>query len=110
MAAGLVIVGRKVIKVVAKEIVSMNTSSALSAMISVTLVMTFGTLIGFPLSGTHVLIFAMIAVGWAERSPIQRRMVRNILLSWVITVPIAALLGGIIWILVDFFFSVFFLV
>jgi phosphate/sulfate permease len=106
MASGLVLVGIKVIKVVAKEIVSMNTSSALSAMIAVTLVMTIGTITGFPLSGTHVLIFAMIAVGWAERSPIQRRMVRMILISWIITVPIAAVLGGIIWILVDFFFSI----
>ena len=76
MAVGLIVIGRKVVRVVAREIVTMNTASALSAMISVTLVMTLGTLAGFPLSGTHVLVFAMIAVGWAERSPIQRKMVK----------------------------------
>ncbi len=104
MALGLILVGWKVIKVVAKEIVSMNTGSALSAMISVTLVMTFGTLAGFPLSGTHVLISAMLAVGWAERLPIQKRMVRMIVISWIVTVPITAVLGAAVWFLVDWIY------
>jgi PiT family inorganic phosphate transporter len=106
MALGLIIVGKIVIRVVAKELVEMNPSSGLSAMISVTLIMTIGTLLGFPLSGTHVLIAAMIAVGWAERSPIQRQMAKMIVLSWIITVPIAALLGGVIWFGVNWVFIV----
>ena len=104
MALGLILVGWKVIKVVAKEIVSMNTGSALSAMVAVTLVMTIGTLAGFPLSGTHVLIAAMIAVGWAERLPIQRKMVNTIVISWVVTVPVTAVLGAIIWFVVDWIY------
>jgi PiT family inorganic phosphate transporter len=104
MALGLIIVGKIVIRVVAKELVEMNPSSGLSAMISVTLIMTLGTLLGFPLSGTHVLIAAMIAVGWAERSPIQRQMAKMIVLSWLITVPIAAILGGVIWFGVNWIF------
>ncbi len=104
MALGLILVGWKVIKVVAKEIVSMNAGSALSAMVAVTLVMTIGTLAGFPLSGTHVLIAAMIAVGWAERLPIQRKMVNTIVISWVVTVPVTAVLGAIIWFAVDWIY------
>lgn len=104
MALGIILVGHKVIKVVAREIVSMNAASALSAMISVTIIMTFGTLAGFPLSGTHVLVFAMIAVGWAEHSQIKKRMVNMIIISWIITVPIAAVLGAIIWFGVDWVF------
>jgi PiT family inorganic phosphate transporter len=96
MSVGLIIVGRKVIKIVAREIVTMNAASALSAMVSVTLVMTLGTILGFPLSGTIVLIFTMIAVGWAERSPIQRQMVKTIIISWIVTAPIAAILGGVL--------------
>ena len=61
-----------IIRAVTKELVEMNPSSGLSAIISVTIIMTIGTLLGFPLSGTHVLIVAMIAVGWAERSTIQK--------------------------------------
>ncbi|MFX1505969.1 MAG: anion permease [Promethearchaeota archaeon] len=106
MALGLIIVGKIVIRVVAKELVVMNPSSGLSAMISVTLIMTIGTLLGFPLSGTHVLIAAMIAVGWAERSPIQKKMVKTIVISWIVTVPVAAILGGIVWLGVDWVFRV----
>ena len=104
MALGLIIIGKIVIRVVAKELVEMNPTSGLSAMISVTLIMTIGTILGFPLSGTHVLIAAMIAVGWAEKSPIQRQMVKMIVMSWVVTVPIAALLGGVMWFGVNWLF------
>lgn len=107
MSVGLIIVGRKVIKVAAREIVTMNAASALSAMVSVTLVMTLGIMLGFPLSGTIVLIFAMIAVGWAERSPIQRQMVKRIIISRIVTAPIAAILGGVLWLGVDWVFSIF---
>ena len=104
MALGLILVGWKVIKVVAKEIVSMNAGSALSAMISVTLVMTIGTMAGFPLSGTHVLIAAMIAVGWADRMPIQKEFVKTIAISWIVTVPVTAVLGAGIWIIIDWLY------
>ncbi|MHA2108668.1 MAG: anion permease [Candidatus Hodarchaeales archaeon] len=97
MALGLIVIGKIVIRVVANELVEMNPTSGLSSMISVTLILTIGTFLGFPLSGTHVLIAAMIAVGWAERSPIQRQMVKMIVVSWIVTVPIAALLGGVLW-------------
>lgn len=105
MSLGLILVGWKVIKVVAREIVSMNAGSALSAMIAVTTVMTFGTMLGFPLSGTHVLIASMIAVGWADRLPIQKQVVKTILISWIVTVPVAAILGGFIYFFVEFFFT-----
>jgi len=104
MALGLILIGWKVIKVVAKEIVSMNAGSALSAMISVTLVMTIGTIAGFPLSGTHVLIAAMIAVGWADRMTIQKDFVRTIAISWIVTVPVTALLGAGIWFFIDWLY------
>ncbi|MHA2408076.1 MAG: anion permease [Candidatus Ranarchaeia archaeon] len=71
MALGLIIIGKMVIRVVAKE---------------------------------HVLIAAMIAVGWAERSPIQRQMVKMIVISWIVTVPIAAVLGGVMWFGVNWLF------
>ena len=106
MALGLILIGKIVIRVVARELVEMNPTSGLSSMISVTLIMTLGTIFGFPLSGTHVLIAGMIAVGWAERSPIKRQMVKMIVISWIVTVPIAALLGAIVWFVMDWLFVV----
>ncbi|MHA1906599.1 MAG: anion permease [Candidatus Thorarchaeota archaeon] len=91
MAFGLAVVGRKVIKTLATEVVTLSPTSALSASISVSLVMFIGTFLGFPLSGTHVLVAALIAVGWVSQEPVKKKQVKNILISWVVTVPISAI-------------------
>jgi PiT family inorganic phosphate transporter len=97
MGIGLIVVGRKVIKTLATEVVTLSPSSALSASISVSMVMFFGTLMGLPLSGTHVLVAALIAVGWVADTPVQMDQVKDILISWVITVPISAVFGMLIF-------------
>jgi PiT family inorganic phosphate transporter len=93
MGLGLIILGRKPLRMLATEVVTLSPSSALSASVSVTLVMFVGTFLGFPLSGTHVLVAALIAVGWIGQTPIQKKQAKNILISWLITVPISAALG-----------------
>lgn len=93
MAIGLAVVGRKVIQTLSMEVVTLSPSSALSASISVSLVMFVGTFFGLPLSGTHVLVAALIAVGFVSQEPVQKKQVRQILISWIITVPISAILG-----------------
>jgi PiT family inorganic phosphate transporter len=96
MALGLIIVGRKVIKTLATEVVTLSPSSALAASVSVALIMFVGTLLGLPLSGTHVLVAALIAVGWVSATPVQMKQVKDILISWIITVPISAILGVVV--------------
>lgn len=104
MAVGLIVVGRKVIKVLATEVVTLTPTSALAASISVALVMFIGTYMGFPLSGTHVLVAALIAVGWVAQTPVKTNQVKDILISWVITVPISAILGVILFAVIAPFF------
>ncbi|TFF92574.1 inorganic phosphate transporter [Candidatus Thorarchaeota archaeon] len=104
MALGLVVVGRRVIKTLATEVVTLSPSSALSASVSVFLVMFFGTLLGLPLSGTHVLVAGLIAVGWVSEKPVQMKQVREIIISWIITIPIAGALGIAVFGLIGFLF------
>jgi phosphate/sulfate permease len=40
-----------------------------------------------------VLVAALIAVGWIARTPIKRKQIRDIIISWLITLPISAALG-----------------
>jgi PiT family inorganic phosphate transporter len=96
MAIGMMTVGRRVIRTVATEIVTLSPTSALSASVSVSLVMLTGTLLGLPLSGTHVLLAALIAVGWIERTSVRKEQVRNIVISWLITVPLSGLLASVV--------------
>lgn len=93
MAVGLIIIGRKVVETLATEVVSLSPTSALSASISVAIIMFVGTAMGLPLSGSHVLVAALIAVGWAGKTAIEKEAVKGILISWLITVPISAILG-----------------
>ncbi len=103
MALGLIVVGRKVIKTLATEVVTLSPSSALAASVSVALIMFVGTLLGLPLSGTHVLVAALIAVGWVSATPVQMKQVKDILISWIVTVPISAVLGvAVLWVILGF--------
>ena len=97
MALGLIVVGRKVIKTLATEVVTLSPSSALAASISVAVIMLVGTLLGFPLSGTHVLVAALIAVGYVSETPVQMKQVKDILISWVVTVPISAVFAVVVF-------------
>jgi len=100
MALGLIVVGRRVIKTLATEVVTLSPSSALSASISVSVIMFVGTILGLPLSGTHVLVAALIAVGWISETPVQMKQVKEIIASWVVTVPISAILGMVVlWVM-----------
>jgi len=100
MALGLIVVGRRVIKTLATEVVTLSPSSALSASISVSVIMFVGTILGLPLSGTHVLVAALIAVGWISETPVQMKQVKEIIASWVVTVPISAIFGMVVlWVM-----------
>jgi inorganic phosphate transporter, PiT family len=97
MGFGLIVIGRKVIQTLATEVVELTPTSALSASISVAVIMFGGTYLGLPLSGTHVLVAALIAVGYVSQTPVRMKQVRNILISWVVTVPISAMLGVLVY-------------
>ncbi|MHA1769323.1 MAG: inorganic phosphate transporter [Candidatus Thorarchaeota archaeon] len=97
MGLGLIVVGRKVIQTLATEVVTLSPMSALSASVSVSLIMFSGTYMGLPLSGTHVLVASLIAVGWISQEPVKMKQVKEILISWVVTVPISAMLSVLVY-------------
>ncbi len=106
MGAGLIIVGRKVIKVLATEVVTLSPSSALSASIAVSLIMFVGTYFGLPLSGTHVLVAALIAVGYVANTPVRMKQVRAIIISWIITVPISLIVAVPVFAIIQYLIPV----
>ncbi|MCD6483952.1 MAG: inorganic phosphate transporter [Candidatus Odinarchaeota archaeon] len=103
MAIGLLTLGRRVVKNVGVGITQMRPSSAMSAQISTMLVMFFGTYLGFPLSGTQILVAAIIGVGAASKQKISRKAVKEIVISWIITFPISAVLGICLLSIISFF-------
>ncbi|MGA9574843.1 MAG: inorganic phosphate transporter [Lysobacterales bacterium] len=96
---GLATYGWRVIKTVGRNITELTPSRGFAAELAAasTVVIASGT--GIPVSTTHTLVGAVLGVGIARGiGALNLRVVRNIMLSWIITLPA----GGILAIL--FFF------
>jgi len=96
---GLATYGWRVIRTVGRNITELTPSRGFAAELAAasTVVIASGT--GIPVSTTHTLVGAVLGVGIARGiGALNLRVVRNIMLSWVITLPA----GGILAIL--FFF------
>ena len=93
MATGLFVIGRRVIKNVGSNIVQMKPSEAFSIELSVMISMTVFTLLGMPISGTQVLIFAIIGSSKARKVKSNSKEIKKIIISWIITIPVAAIVA-----------------
>jgi phosphate/sulfate permease len=88
--------GTKITKVTPLEGVAAETSGAL------TLFMT--EQMGIPVSTTHTITGAIIGVGATKRlSAVRWGVTVNLLWAWILTIPVSALLAGIIYYITSFF-------
>lgn len=63
------------------------------------------TMIHLPVSTTHVISSAIMGVGSAQRvKGVHWGVAKRIVITWVITLPISALLAGIIYQLLNLFY------
>lgn len=94
LVAGLWFIGRRVIATVGTNLTQMHPASGFSAELSAAAVVMGATILGLPVSSTHILIGAVLGVGIVNRST-NWGLMRPIALAWVITLPSAALLGAV---------------
>ncbi len=98
MAVGLFLIGRRVVATVGMEITELRPSTSFSAELAVASVLLVGTILGIPLSGTHVLVAAVVGVGLANRSRVRGPGLNKILMASFLTIPLSALLAiGLLW-------------
>ncbi|MFX1507193.1 MAG: anion permease [Promethearchaeota archaeon] len=111
MCFGVIILGRRVVKKLSSDIVALSPTSALAASVSVSLIMFFGTLMGMPLSGSHILVAAFIGVGFVNKEKVDKEILKEIGISWVITTPISAIFSAVIFVIFvllgDFFIALY---
>ena len=95
LALGLAIFGYKVIQTVGSNITSLTPTRGFVAQLSTASVVVVSSGYGLPVSTTQVLVGALLGVGMARGiGAINIKVVRNIFLSWLITVP-AGIIGSI---------------
>ena len=96
---GLATYGYKVIATVGKEITEMTPTRGFSAEFGAATTVLIASRMGLPVSTTHTLVGAVIGVGFAQGiGALNMRVVRNIIGSWLATVPAAAGTGAVIFI------------
>jgi len=101
LASGLVILGRGVIKSVG-TITELHPSTAFAAQIPIAIILFFGTILGIPLSGSHMLVASLVGLAKARRAPTRKGMWK-IVLIWLLTFPIAAILSIILYFPINYF-------
>ena len=97
---GLATYGWRVIRTVGKNITELTPSRGFAAELAAasTVVIASGT--GLPISTTHTLVGAVLGVGIARGiGALNLRVVRNIMLSWIITLPAGGILAIIFFFL-----------
>jgi PiT family inorganic phosphate transporter len=103
---GLMMYGYRVIATVGKKITELTPSRGFSAELaaSTTVVLASGT--GIPISTTHTLVGAVLGVGMARGiAALDLRVVRNIFMSWIITLPAGAILSILFFFMLKGIFS-----
>ena len=91
---GLAMYGKKVIATIGQKITELTPSRGFACQLaaSTTVVIASGT--GLPISTTHTLVGAVLGVGMARGiGALNLRVVGNIFMSWVVTLPAGALLS-----------------
>lgn len=96
MAIGGILNARKVAEKISNEITSMNPGRAFSANLGTGLLVIGASSLGFPVSTTHVSVGSLFGIGLVTKQA-NIRVVSGILLSWLITLPCAAVVSALVY-------------
>ncbi|MGC9366380.1 MAG: inorganic phosphate transporter [bacterium] len=95
---GIGILGHKVMKTIGEKITSLNNSRGFTIDFSTATAVIIASSLGMPISSTHTVVGSVIGVGYARGiEAVDFGVVKQIFLSWLITVPAAAVTSGLLY-------------
>ena len=102
---GLATYGWKVMETIGKKITDLTPSRGFCAQFGAATTIVIASKMALPISTTHTLVGAVLGVGLARGiGAINLATVRDIVISWVITIPAGALLAIVIYLTLGLFF------
>jgi PiT family inorganic phosphate transporter len=105
MGIGTSIGGWKIIKTVGKNIMKIRPINGVAADISSALIIFGATYIHLPVSTTHVISSSILGVGTSHRvKGVKWDTAKRMVITWIITLPIAAILSAIIYFILSHIF------
>lgn len=106
IVVGLMMYGKKVIATVGNQITELTPSRGFAATLAAATTVVFASGTGLPISTTHTLVGAVLGVGLARGiGALNLNVVRNIFMSWVVTLPAGALLSIMFFFMLKGIFS-----
>lgn len=94
IVGGLATWGWRVIETVGKKITELTPSRGFAAGFGAATTIVLASKLGLPISTTHVLVGAVLGVGFARGiGAINLNTIRDIVISWIVTVPAGAVLS-----------------
>ncbi|GLU03139.1 hypothetical protein SLE2022_203560 [Rubroshorea leprosula] len=105
IVAGLMIWGYRVIATIGKKITELTPTRGFAAEFAAASVVLFASKLGLPISATHTLVGAVMGVGFARGlNSVRSETVREIVVSWAVTIPAGATFAVLYtWILTKLF-------
>ncbi|MFC0669589.1 inorganic phosphate transporter [Azotobacter chroococcum] len=94
LIVGLWFIGKEVIQTVGTNLTEIHPASGFTAELAAAAVVMLASLLGLPVSSTHILIGAVLGIGLVNRQN-NWDLMKPIAHAWVITLPAAAILSAI---------------
>jgi len=102
---GLATYGWRVIQTVGRRITELTPSRGFAAELAAASTVVIASATGIPVSTTHTLVGAILGVGMARGiGALNLRVVRNIMLSWLVTLPAGGVLAIVFFFLLKAIF------
>ncbi|KAF3338036.1 inorganic phosphate transporter 2-1 [Carex littledalei] len=94
IVAGLTMWGYRVIATIGKKITELTPTRGFAAEFAAASVVLIASKLGLPISATHTLVGAVMGVGFARGlNRVRSETVREIVASWVVTIPVGGILA-----------------
>ncbi len=98
IAVGVATYGYRVMETVGKKITELTNTRGFTIDFSAATVVLIASWLGMPISTTHTVVGAVIGIGLARGvKAINKAIVVDIIISWFVTVPVAALISAVIF-------------
>jgi PiT family inorganic phosphate transporter len=98
IVAGLAVQGKNVITTVGENIITLVPSTGFCAEIATASTILIASRIGLPVSTSHALVGSVIGIGLiSSNQKVRWSTMKSVVLAWVVTLPVAAILSAVIF-------------
>lgn len=105
MALGTAAGGWRIMKTMGHKIIKLRPINGFAAETSAATTILIAAQLGAPVSTTHVIASSIMGVGASKRvSAVRWGVARNMIIAWILTIPISALIAAIVYALLHLIF------